>query len=795
MHLSAADRTIALAVREFAEFTTGPSRSGAMRFDPQRARLGQVWHDELRRQTTTDRPDATFEVSLDCTLAIGGWSIRLTGRIDQVLPAPAPSSAGSTGEKPSGAIVREVKTVMRPLPVAEDDLRSEYRSYFLQLAAYQCLHVPTNGGRDGALAGELVFVEPATGFVQVVPQSGAVAEELFHARLGELRAFADGRLAGLERLRNLSFRPAFATPRPGQETVLDDLRAAAARSPVVLFEAPTGFGKTGCALEYALEELRTGRLTRLIYLTGKSTGQLQVVRQLAQMVGHPPGATWWQIRNKGEHCVNEVYHCFRDACRFLDGQEERWPDSGLQRFAHDAGLPRDLETLRAAGREACICPYEITRATLPFTDVWIADYNYLFSPHNRTFLGEMPGFEPEHTLLVIDEAHNLPARVADAYSSELDHAAARRVLGALDVVGAPAAFLSAWESLVLFLARIEPADTLDPLLEAELLDHLAAIHRLLEGAVLDFTALGPAASETLFLAASLHDSSERGSRALPELVWSPARGVIAFTCLDASEAIADTLREYGHVVFLSATLSPVEVFDRQCGLGRIGVEPAFLAARTPWRDTAYTVAVDARVDTRYDKRSRWFATTAATIVALHAAGDGPVVAFFSSYAYAEKILGELDALHPAVRPVLQPRTRDLAAQTAFLENALAFSDVILLVLGSSFAESIDLLGGRVIGAVVVGPALPEVNAVQRARLTALRGRTRDEAFREVYQIPGMVKVNQALGRLVRAPGHRARVILHCRRFAELSYQRLLAPEYQMGETLADDADLAGWLAR
>ena len=119
------------------------------------------------------------------------------------------------------------------------------------------------------------------------------------------------------------------------------------------------------------------------------------------------------------------------------------------------------------------------------------------------------------------------------------------------------------------------------------------------------------------------------------------------------------------------------------------------------------------------------------------------------------------------------------------------------MLGSSFAESIDALGGRITHAMVVGPALPEVNALQRARLdeATRAGLTREQAFRRVYQIPGITRVNQALGRLVRAPGQRARVILHCKRFLEPSYASLLAPEYQLGANLLADSDLAAWLAR
>jgi Rad3-related DNA helicase len=96
--------------------------------------------------------------------------------------------------------------------------------------------------------------------------------------------------------------------------------------------------------------------------------------------------------------------------------------------------------------------------------------------------------------------------------------------------------------------------------------------------------------------------------------------------------------------------------------------------------------------------------------------------------------------------------------------------------------------------MVVGPALPEVNAVQKARLSALSDLGRDAAFRRVYQIPGLQKVNQGLGRLVRAPGQKAKVLLHCRRFAEPSYASLLAMDYQMYREVGGDAELRDWLS-
>ena len=169
--------------------------------------------------------------------------------------------------------------------------------------------------------------------------------------------------------------------------------------------------------------------------------------------------------------------------------------------------------------------------------------------------------------------------------------------------------------------------------------------------------------------------------------------------------------------------------------------------------------------------------------------------FFSSYAYAEAVAGELANRRPEIRFAVQPRRVELSAQAAWMEECFVQTEVIFLILGSSFAESIDLLGGRVTHAMVVGPALPEVSPVQKARQNLLAGLGAEAAFRRVYQVPGMQKVNQALGRLVRAPGQRARILLHCRRFAEEGYSRLLASDYRQAQSIESDADLAAWLGQ
>ena len=832
MQFSLENRTASLSVGEFAGFSLGPTESGGGSHGIWRAQLGQHWHNELQKRTLTESSSAQFEVGIEGRLVHRGWTFALTGRIDQLV----------------GDTLREIKSVMRPLPAEETVLRTDYPAYFLQLAAYLVLFRTSRSsllprtevrgqtpgtaaaGQQGVtshlslspLRGELIFVEAGSGLSQTIALT-LFDEALVHHQLDALVEFLNLRLRATARRRSLTFRPAFPSLRPGQETIQKDLAAAFTenseigqsrienhKSKILLFEAPTGYGKTGCVLEFAVGQMKAGRFARLIWLTGKSTGQLQVVQTLQQMtaqstcnlLGYKLPLTFWQVRNKSEHCVNHTFHCVRDGCDYLKDCAERWPGSGLAKFYLDDQQPRDLVTLRAAGRDARICPYEITRASLAFNDVWIGDFNYVFAPDNRGLFFDQPGFDPAETLLVVDEAHNLPSRVAGAHSHRATDTAARLLLAELDHLQAPAALVLALEEWTRLLASLKPTDSLDPATEAEVHDQVEKLANLVSTQPLDYAALGPRHSETLWSFTALHEwllqtEVASGSQSKIEtqkskmtgLLWVAREGELEFTCVDAAPVIGEALKSFGGVILMSATLQPYAEFAASCGVE----SPATHHAPTPWRAGSYDVAVDLRVETTYKQRANYYGTTAATVEAMHEAAHNAVAVFFPSYAYAESVLRTLEQSGSVLRVALQPKLPDLAAQAAWIEENIALSDALFLVLGSSFAEGIDLLGGRVTHAMVVGPALPEVNAVQKARMDALAGLGRDAAFRRVYQIPGLQKVNQAVGRLVRAPGQHAKVLLHCRRFAEPTYASLLAADYQFFKEVASESDLREWL--
>ena len=486
----------------------------------------------------------------------------------------------------------------------------------------------------------------------------------------------------------------------------------------ILLEAPTGFGKTGVLLEAALTHLRAGHFERVLYLTGKATGQLQVVRTLQAMTSRsvecnqldyneqqavchllddnpiapgernpeletrnseleiPPATpvAVWVVRPKSEHCVNTTFHCVRATCAYLADMAARWPRSGLARFYLNENEPRDLDSLRAAGREALICPYEITRTALGFNDVWIGDYNYVFAPANRGLFFEQPGFDPARSLLIVDEAHNLPTRVADAYSHRFSAPEADTVRAALYRTRSHTQLVEAWDHWTHFLHQLTHRDALALADEDDARHLLEQVARLVASVPLDYATLGPEASERLWQVPALVDQLENNA-ALTRHWWCPRAGELTVTCLDAAPAIGAALREFGGVVLASATFGPESEYAESLGLddppapepppaeqpGRLGkltkrdtrrlfkqltsgaellkVEEAraaavtCLRAGTPWRDDAYDVAYDLRVDTTFQHRARHYATTAATIAAMHRAAartDAPSPAPSSS---------------------------------------------------------------------------------------------------------------------------------------------------------------------
>lgn len=749
----------------FALFSSGEGSTGRWR-----AELGSQWHGILRRRAEEEDVEWTFEVPVSGLLQREGWSFFVRGRIDQWHPGRNPP------------LLREVKTIRDVLPGDEADLRAAYPAYFHQAQLYAWLL-----GKSGSVPdAELLFLEIQSGLTQSVPLRAEDAHNL-RRHLTSVVHLLEERRRHFAALRRFTVAPPFAAWRPGQEACRADLAEQLQHHRPVAMEAPTGFGKTGIALEQALRSLVSGESERILLLTGKTTGQSPLLQQLRGMLGDGAGPTALALRSRRDH----------EAGLHLAESPSpaeirlRWENSGLSAPALLADHPPTLDEIRTLGLQTGIPPYAITRLLLPYADIWVADYNYLFDPAVASLFEGMPSFRPERTFLLVDEAHNLPERAATSRSHILSTRQLAPLLDELRFLRFPGQLTRLCDRLLSFLKKVARTDALDPPMESDCLQLLHEIGDALRETGFGEEELSPENRDWLlhipYLLADWNDP------ALAYHLYAPARGVLHLACLDAAPAIAPVLHSFGRCLLMSATLRPWEPYRESLGLG--SGELLAVEGTAAYLRSSFEVYIDARIDTRFRARESSRPRTVEALARTARPGEECGVAFFPSYAYAESVLADLRKHWPGLRAELQPRDLPLEEQYAFLESALLFDDLLFLVLGSRFSEGIDFLGGRVRTAIVIGPALPEVNGLQKAREAALPGST-EERFHRVYRIPGLRKINQALGRLVRAPEHRARVLLLGRRFAETPYKDLL-PEYlQPHEVIKDDEAFSRhWLER
>ena len=774
MELDVSQRSVRLSVGELATFRNRPSPS-SHGTNPWRAAVGQQWHKSTENLVKAEQPGASFEVNVSVDWRHSDWLFQLNGRIDQLLPTK------------EGALVREVKTTRIPLPTPDETLLEDYPAYFAQAASYRAMLEVLPEYTGQLITAEVQFINIENGALQSVSLDSS-ENIIFERQLDRLIPFLDERLGSLNRLREAQIKPAFDTLRVGQTELFQTLQNAALQSRHVLAQAPTGFGKTGIVLEHALKHMQNGLYERCIYLSSKSTGQLETIRQLKQMIGHD--LRYIQMRNRNEHRIDSERHTCTGDMRCDDELGKNWREADIRASGLFENGTIELSRAQEIGANTGICPYALTKACLPFSEIWIGDSNYVFSPDSRAVFMEAQGFEPGRTLLIVDEAHNLPDRTADSLSLEIASADLLFAIEELRAHGAPRRLLGPATELCRWIDSLSPKLALTGNHFYTGQDLCEDFSEQLKRSAIDYDATAPFAIKLIWSIPKLSETLSLNSQQY--LHWVPRNGVFAATCLDASEWIAECLKLFGGSIMMSATLSPFKSYRESCGLDKESVTIA--QAQTPWRDDAYDVAIDCRIDTRLSKRESHYETTALTIVELiqHNAGEA-IAVFFASYLYAENIQAYIEALAPELRIMRQPRGVDLAEQSTFINEGLLIADALFLILGSSYAEGIDQLGGRVEQIMVVGPALPEVNLLQKKKMEDHPSLSQDEAFRDIYIRPAMRRIHQALGRIVRAPGHTARVLLHCKRFAEDAYQSELAPEYQSDCQLLRDEDFFRWL--
>jgi DNA excision repair protein ERCC-2 len=744
-----------------------------------RLTVGAELHRIVQGQRGSEQPDYVAEVAVDAEVEIDGWTLRILGRADGV--------ARDASGRPT---IEEIKTLHFRSELHSPFAHERLERFRWQAKLYAFALYPAG---DAGVRLLLVDLGGEEQRAEEVPWSPA-----------EVRAFLRGRLHALvaaererERVRAVWRAAAEELPfpfpelRPVQREAMAAVAASLEAGRHLLLAAPTGVGKTAAALYPALRlALATGR--RVAFLTAKTLQQHLAVETLQRM--QLGGWHSLQVRAKAKMCANREVICHEEYCEHARDYGVKLVQHGVLPALLDHAAHLDPDRIFAVAHAAAVCPFEVSLELVPEASAVVCDYNYVFDPSIALF-GVTDGGELDDTYLVLDEAHNLVDRAREYYSPRLGSRAvqaARELLESYrqkvcrdldDVLAELEELISHTVGGVLGTRPGIDRIALDPQPLAELrlaLDALIPSYFTFKRNVDLWLAQDPVVSLLLSLA-RLVDLAEDGGRELVPLAersaGEGAEEALRIFCLDASRFTGALLDRCAACVAMSATLEPFEFYRDLLGFDAQRTDT--LALPSPFPPERRLVMTIDEVDTSYRQRARFYGRIAELVGELAPPGRNAMV-LFPSYEFLREVAGRLQVT--GHRLEVQRGGDSDRLRREILERLRDSREPVLLlaVLGGVFAEGVDYPGEMLSEVIVVSPALPQVGP-ERELLKAYYAERYERGFEYAYLVPGMRRVIQAAGRLIRSAEDRGVIVLVCRRFLREPYVALLPHEWTEGE--------------
>ena len=764
-------QTVELSVGDLVEASLARHLGFANRGGHERMWLGQAIHSRYQEAAIAANPSYQREVPVTAAFRHRGWEVTVHGRID-----------GLRRDSDATLVVEEIKSLRRGArPSAA--LREIYAKQALLYAWMLQL------GGESTVSAELIWIEIGTDEVEHEPLdfSFAAMDGAVRKRVNALLRDFDTAKEALTRRRvaaeTLSFP--YETQRPGQETILSAVEQALLQGDHLLVEAPTGIGKTVAALLPALRYALASD-KKIFVLTAKTLQQEMATHVLELLTKSESSFHSLRLRAKAKMCANDQLLCHEEYCRFAKEYYSKLHGSGLvpELLAGNSLLLPD-RIFESAGRVE-VCPFEVSLELTSKVQVVVCDYNYAFDP----YVG-LSDFHSENDLsnviLIIDEIHNLVGRGRDYYSPSLSSQQAREALEFIRK-GSDAVHRAAGKLCTDLAYLIDR--TVDMAME-ELPGSVRATEAQLPEA--DLWALRPAFDETFidYLEHRKETSSFRPDDPFVDLYFtqlrfldglllstgeafshcvetSPDGGTLKILCKDPSSFLGQVLNRTHSVVGLSATLSPTEFYR-----DLLGFDPertASLSVPSPFPPENRRLVIDGSVATLWRKRPENYPRIAENLAAFAEIVPGNCLALFPSYQFLHEVAQRLSLKSKRVviqRSAGTDRERDEILEG--LRSALAGDVLLLAVAGGVFAEGVDYPGDMLKAVAIVGPCLPAVSLEQE-----LLKRYYDERFERGFEyafvVPGMTRVVQAAGRLIRSAADTGVIALFDERFLVSPYR-------------------------
>lgn len=580
-----------------------------------------------------------------------------------------------------------------------------------------------------------------------------------------------------ESMENLEFPFAY---RKGQRKMVSGIYHAISKKEQIFIQAPTGVGKTMSAVFPAVRAIGQGMAETVFYLTARTI--TRTVAQDAFEILRDRGLLFKviTITAKGKLCFCDKPECDPEKCPYAKGHYDRINDAVYELWTTEQSF--DRETLLRHAQKWQVCPFEMSLDLAVWMDGVICDYNYVFDPNVclKRFFGENVS---GNYLFLIDEAHNLVDRGREMYSASIclnDVIETRKFvkpysqklwkkLGKVkkqmeelrqncgewkveENAGVlPISLLSVQGELDQFLEESPAQEVVDGILDFyfEVRDFLN-ISELVDDNYVVYTAF-----------------DENG------------RFYMKLFCVNPAENLQKCLDKGNSTVFFSATLLPLQYYRKMLSTRS---ENFGMYVESPFEQKKRCLMICRDVSSKYTRRGyEEYRKIAEYIARMSWQKKGNYMVFFPSYRLMEDVYQVYQDEFSVswVRCISQHASMTELEREEFLEEFTEKTEETLVgfcVMGGIFSEGIDLIGNRLIGAAVVGTGLPQVNC-EREILKGYYDEKGEQGFDYAYRYPGMNKVLQAAGRVIRTKEDTGAILLMDERFLNRDYRNLFPREW------------------
>ncbi len=763
---------IRISVRKLVEFIlrSGNIDNRRVTFSETAMQEGGRIHRMLQRGMGADYQ---AEVFLRYVYPAGEYDIYIEGRADGIITQ-------GIQKKTEIVTIDEIKGTYRDI----DKMKGAVSVHLAQAKCYAYIY-----GREHGLAQvrvRLTYCNIDTERVRYFHFEYPMEElaEWFEDMIRQYRKWADFRFAW-QKLRTDSIKElSFPFPyRKGQKELASYVYQTIYHRRKLFLEAPTGVGKTISTLFPAVKALGEKLVQRIFYLTAKTITRTVAEDALGLMRERGLRCKSITLTAKDKICFMEETECNPDYCPYAKGHFDRINEAVYELLTHVDNINR--EVIEDCARQHRVCPFELGLDVSLFADVVIGDYNYLFDPHVylKRFFSE--GVKEEYIFL-IDEAHNLVDRGREMYSALLrkeDFLVLKKAVKDYD--GGICYQLDQCNRELLEMKReCEDYVYLDREEAEPFANTLIRLLRTIDK-YLEEHEDSPVKKELLefYFQVShfmlIFDKLDKAYVIYNQL--EPDGGFfMKLLCVDPSKNLRECMARGRSSILFSATLLPIQYYKKLLGASPEDYE---VYAHSVFDSRRQGLFIAEDVTSRYTRRSEEeYLSIASYIHRVTSRREGNYMIFFPSHAFMQKVceVYEDHYLDQSREEYLfQEEAMDEESREAFLAQFSEGKGKTLLgfcVLGGIFSEGIDLKKDRLIGAIIVGTGIPMV-CNEREILKGYFEERGDCGFDYAYRYPGMNKVLQAAGRVIRTAEDLGIVVLLDERFCTAPYLKMFPREW------------------